>query len=74
MDRGWRAWSVVVGSVLIQTFAFAPTEFIFGVFEQEYLLIFPGASPPSIALIGTIGTSTTYLVGFLSAVMSDRWG
>ncbi|KAF9210828.1 hypothetical protein BGZ59_008863 [Podila verticillata] len=68
MDRGWRAWSVVVGSVLIQTFAFAPTEFIFGVFEQEYLLIFPGASPPSIALIGTIGTSTTYLVGFLSAL------
>lgn len=74
MDRGWRAWSVVVGSVLIQTFAFAPTEFIFGVFEQEYLLKFPGASPPSIALIGTIGTSTTYLVGFLSGVLSDRWG
>lgn len=74
MDRGWRAWSVVVGSVLIQTFAFAPTEFIFGVFEQEYLLKFPGASPPSIALIGTIGTSTTYLVGFLSATLSDRWG
>ncbi|KAG0040249.1 hypothetical protein BGZ82_004253 [Podila clonocystis] len=74
MDRGWRAWSVVVGSVLIQTFAFAPTEFIFGVFEQEYLLKFPGASPPSIALIGTIGTSTTYLVGFLSGMLSDRWG
>ncbi|KAG0034967.1 hypothetical protein BGZ81_001916 [Podila clonocystis] len=74
MDRGWRAWSVVVGSVLIQTFAFAPTEFIFGVFEQEYLLKFPGASPPSIALIGTIGTSTTYLVGFMSGMLSDRWG
>ncbi|KAG0057405.1 hypothetical protein BGZ83_010864 [Gryganskiella cystojenkinii] len=59
---------------MIQTFAFAPTEFIFGVFEQEYSLMFPGASPSSIALIGTIGTSTTYLVGFLSGSCSDRWG
>ncbi|KAF9305477.1 hypothetical protein BGZ74_010143, partial [Mortierella antarctica] len=42
--------------------------------DPDYLLKFPGASPPSIALIGTIGTSTTYLVGFLSGVLSDRWG
>ncbi|KAF9150698.1 hypothetical protein BG015_007487 [Linnemannia schmuckeri] len=74
MDKGWRTWSVVLASVLIQTFAFAPTEFIFGVFVQEYLQMFPTASPSSIALIGTIGSSTTYLVGFLSGAFSDRWG
>ncbi|CAO3563658.1 unnamed protein product [Mortierella alpina] len=73
-DGGLKAWSVVLGSVLIQTFAFAPTEFIFGVFVQEYLLQFPPASPSSIALIGTIGTSTTYLVGFFTGTCADRWG
>lgn len=74
MDKGRKAWSVVLASVLIQTFAFAPTEFIFGVFVQEYLNIFPTASPSSIALIGTIGSSTTFLVGFFSGAFSDRWG
>ncbi|KAG0341082.1 hypothetical protein BG004_006158 [Podila humilis] len=75
-DSGWRAWMVVLASVMIQTFAFAPTEFIFGVFQQEYLHIYlpAGATAPSVALIGTIGTSTTYLVGFLSGAFSDRWG
>jgi len=73
-DGGWKAWAVVLGSVMIQTFAFAPTEFIFGVFEQEYSLMFPGANPSSIALIGTIGTSSTYIVGFLAGICSDRWG
>jgi hypothetical protein len=74
MDKGWRAWLVVLASVLIQTFAFAPTEFIFGVFVQEYLHMFPRSNPSSIALIGTIGSSTTYLVGFFSGALSDRWG
>ncbi|KAG0281963.1 hypothetical protein BGZ95_000028 [Linnemannia exigua] len=74
MDKGLRAWLVVLASTLIQTFAFAPTEFIFGVFEQEYLHIFPSASHSSIALIGTIGSSTTFLVGLFSGVISDRWG
>ncbi|KAF9081734.1 hypothetical protein BGX23_000513 [Mortierella sp. AD031] len=74
MDKGWRAWSVVLASVLIQTFAFAPTEFIFGVFVQEYSHRFPTATSSSIALIGTIGSSTTFLVGFLSGTFSDRWG
>ncbi|KAK5816037.1 major facilitator superfamily domain-containing protein [Linnemannia elongata] len=74
MDKGWKAWSVVLASVLIQTFAFAPTEFIFGVFVQEYLNMFPNANPSSIALIGTIGSSTTYLFGFFSGAFSDRWG
>lgn len=74
MDKGWKAWLVVLASVLIQTFAFAPTEFIFGVFVLEYLHMFPSASPSSIALIGTIGSSTTYLVGFFSGPFSDRWG
>ncbi|KAG0379591.1 hypothetical protein BGX24_012548 [Mortierella sp. AD032] len=74
MDKGFKAWLVVLASTLIQTFAFAPTEFIFGVFEQEYLHIFPSASHSSIALIGTIGSSTTYLVGLFSGAISDRWG
>ncbi|KAK3846243.1 MAG: major facilitator superfamily domain-containing protein [Linnemannia gamsii] len=74
MDKGCKAWLVVLASTLIQTFAFAPTEFIFGVFEQEYLHIFPSASHSSIALIGTIGSSTTFLVGLFSGAISDRWG
>ncbi|KAF9135893.1 hypothetical protein BGW39_010708 [Mortierella sp. 14UC] len=74
MDKGWKAWLVVLASTLIQTFAFAPTEFIFGIFVQEYLHIFPTANPSSIALIGTIGSSTTFLVGFFSGAITDRWG
>ncbi|KAF9093893.1 hypothetical protein BGX27_001548, partial [Mortierella sp. AM989] len=74
LDGGWKAWSVVLASVLIQTFAFAPTEFIFGVFEQEYLLVFTEESSSSIALIGTIGTATTYLLGMFSGAFADRWG
>ncbi|KAG0312991.1 hypothetical protein BGZ99_009159 [Dissophora globulifera] len=74
VDQGWRAWCVVLASVLIQTFAFAPTEFIFGVFEQEYLRLFPTATPSSIALIGTIGTSVTFLAGIISGNLSNRYG
>ena len=72
MDKGWKAWSVLLASILIQTFAFALTEFIFGVFVQEYLNMLPTASPSLIALTGTIGSSTTYLVGFFSGAFSDR--
>ncbi|KAI1314740.1 hypothetical protein EDD11_001754 [Mortierella claussenii] len=74
IDRGWKAWCVVLGSILLQTFAFAPTEFIFGVFEQEYLTQYPMATPSTIALVGTTGTSMTYLVGMVSGAVSSRWG
>ncbi|KAG0351302.1 hypothetical protein BGZ54_003327 [Gamsiella multidivaricata] len=73
-DGGWKAWSVVLGSVLIQTFAFAPTEFIFGVFVQEYLESFPKASPSAVALIGTTGTCVTYLMGMVAGTLAGRWG
>ncbi|KAF9414761.1 hypothetical protein BGZ94_000287 [Podila epigama] len=73
-DGGLRAWLVVLGSFLIHTFCFAPTEYIFGMFEHHYLEIFADSSHGSIALIGTIGSSTTYFAGFVSGVAADRFG
>jgi MFS family permease len=73
-DGGLRAWLVVLGSFLIHSFCFAPTEYIFGVFEHNYLEIFPASTPGSIALIGTLGSSSTYFAGFISGASADRFG
>ncbi|KAF9906936.1 hypothetical protein BX616_000580, partial [Lobosporangium transversale] len=74
VDGGWRAWCVVLASFLIQTFAFAPTEFIYGVFQQEYLIQYSESSSSAVALIGTIGTTVTFLVGIFAGAYSERWG
>lgn len=73
-DGGMRAWLVVLGSFLIHSFCFAPTEYIFGMFENHYLELYPSASHGSIAFIGTIGSSTTYFAGFVSGVAADKFG
>lgn len=73
-DGGLRAWLVVLGSFLIHCFCFAPTEYIFGMFEHHYLELYPSASHGSIALIGSIGSSTTYFAGFVSGVAADKFG
>ncbi|KAG0298545.1 hypothetical protein BGZ96_010591 [Linnemannia gamsii] len=71
---GTRGWLAVLGSFLIHCFVFAPTEFIFGIFEHHYQIVFPGASASSIAFVGTTGSGITYLTGFLSGIVADRFG
>ncbi|KAF9374158.1 hypothetical protein BGX21_004225 [Mortierella sp. AD011] len=73
-DGGLRAWLVVLGSFLIHCFCFAPTEYIFGIFEQHYLELYPSSSHGSIAFIGTLGSSVTYFAGFVSGVCADKFG
>ncbi|KAF9581166.1 hypothetical protein BGW38_001922 [Lunasporangiospora selenospora] len=73
-DGGFRAWMVVLGSFLIHSFCFAPTEYIFGIFEHHYMIMYPSASHGSIAFIGALGSSTTYFAGFVSGVTADKFG
>jgi MFS family permease len=73
-EGGLQAWLVVLGSFLIHSFVFAPTEYIFGIFEHHYLTIFPDSSPSSIAFVGSVGSAVTYLAGFLAGIVADRFG
>ncbi|KAF9343794.1 hypothetical protein BGX26_005196, partial [Mortierella sp. AD094] len=73
-DGGLRAWLVVIGSFLIHCYCFAPTEYIFGIFELKYLELYPSSSHGSIAFIGTLGSSMTYFAGFVSGVYADKVG
>ncbi|KAG0072123.1 hypothetical protein BGZ89_008020 [Linnemannia elongata] len=73
-EGGTKGWLAVLGSFLIHCFVFAPTEFIFGIFEHHYQIVFPGASASSIAFVGTTGSGITYLTGFLSGIVADRFG
>ncbi|KAF9185226.1 hypothetical protein BGZ51_002715 [Haplosporangium sp. Z 767] len=73
-EGGAQAWLVVLGSFLIHSFAFAPTEYVFGIFEHHYQNIFPDATASSIAFVGTTGSSVTYLAGFLAGIVADRFG
>ncbi|KAF9572454.1 hypothetical protein EC968_009932 [Mortierella alpina] len=73
-DGGPRAWLVVFGSFLVHTFAFAPTEYVFGIFELHYHTVFPSATASSIAFVGTTGSAVTYLAGFLAGIVADRFG
>ncbi|KAG0376484.1 ATPase of 26S proteasome regulatory subunit 4 [Mortierella sp. AD032] len=73
-EGGKKAWLVVLGSFLIHSFVFAPTEYIFGIFEHHYLTIFPDSSPSSIAFVGSVGSAVTYLAGFLAGIVADRFG
>ncbi|KAH7059735.1 major facilitator superfamily domain-containing protein [Linnemannia elongata] len=73
-EGGLQAWLVVLGSFLVHSFVFAPTEYIFGIFEHHYLTIFPESSPSSIAFVGSVGSAVTYLAGFLAGIVADRFG
>ncbi|KAF8940355.1 major facilitator superfamily domain-containing protein [Dissophora ornata] len=73
-DGGPRAWLIVFGSFLIHSIAFAPTEYIFGIFELHYQIIYPDATASSIAFVGTTGSAVTYLAGFLAGIVADRFG
>ncbi|KAF8987655.1 hypothetical protein BGZ52_003445 [Haplosporangium bisporale] len=74
IDGGLKGWLAVLGSFLIHCFAFAPTEFIFGIFELHYHNVFPDATSSSIAFVGTTGSAVTYIAGFLSGIVADRFG
>ncbi|KAG0032706.1 hypothetical protein BGZ81_010214 [Podila clonocystis] len=74
MDGGAKAWLVVLGSFLIHSFCFAPTETVFGIFELHYHDIFPRATASSIAFVGTVGSAVTYLFGFVAGIVADRFG
>ncbi|KAG0335813.1 hypothetical protein BG004_008306, partial [Podila humilis] len=74
VDGGKDAWLVVLGSFLIHCYCFAPTEYVFGIFELHYHDIFPRASASSIAFVGTTGSAVTYLFGFVSGIIADRFG
>lgn len=73
-EGGTQGWLAVLGSMLIHCFVFAPTEFIFGIFELHYQTIFPDSTPSSIAFVGTTGSAITYIAGFLSGLVADRFG
>ncbi|KAF9973896.1 hypothetical protein BGZ73_002824 [Actinomortierella ambigua] len=73
-EGGTRAWLVILGTFLVQTFVFAQTEYIFGVFAENYLRAFPGSSASQITLVGTIGSGVTYLAGVITGILSDRIG
>lgn len=73
-EGGPRAWIVVLGSFLIQSFCFAPSEILFSIFQQHYLQMYSTSSQGSIALIGTLGSSTTYFAGFFSGFCADKFG
>ncbi|KAF9164094.1 hypothetical protein DFQ26_001835 [Actinomortierella ambigua] len=73
-NGGLRAWLVVLGSFLIHCFCFLPSEYIFGLFESAYLVEYPGSSHSEIAFVGTLGSSSTYFIGFTAGYLADRLG
>ncbi|KAF9414760.1 hypothetical protein BGZ94_000286, partial [Podila epigama] len=74
VDGGLKGWLAVLGSFLIHCFVFAPTEFVFGIFELHYHDVFPDATSSSIAFVGTTGSAVTYIAGFLSGILADYFG
>ncbi|KAG0351016.1 hypothetical protein BGZ54_003460, partial [Gamsiella multidivaricata] len=73
-EGGLRGWLAVLGSLLIHCFVFAPTEFVFGVFVLHYQEVFPNSPASAIAFVGTTGSAITYIAGFLSGIVADRFG
>lgn len=74
LEGGLRGWLAVLGSLLIHCFVFAPTEFIYGIFVLHYQNIFPNTPASAIAFVGTTGSALTYISGFLSGILADRFG
>ncbi|KAF8953554.1 hypothetical protein BGZ46_003182, partial [Entomortierella lignicola] len=74
LEGGSQGWLAVLGSFLIHCFVFAPTEFVFGVFVLHYQEAFPSSPASAIAFVGTTGSAITYIAGFLSGILADRFG
>ncbi|KAF9352407.1 hypothetical protein BGX26_009768 [Mortierella sp. AD094] len=74
LEGGVEGWLAVLGSLLIHCFVFAPTEFVFGVFVLHYQDVFPESPASAIAFVGTTGSAITYIAGFLSGILADRFG
>ncbi|KAF9173116.1 hypothetical protein BGX21_003719 [Mortierella sp. AD011] len=74
LEGGVKGWLAVLGSLLIHCFVFAPTEFVFGVFVLHYQDVFPESPASAIAFVGTTGSAITYIAGFLSGILADRFG
>ncbi|KAI8361570.1 major facilitator superfamily domain-containing protein [Mortierella sp. GBAus27b] len=73
-EGGVKGWLAVLGSFLIHSLVFAPTEFVFGVFVLHYQQVFQGSQASAIAFVGTTGSAITYIAGFLSGIIGDRFG
>ncbi|KAI8597339.1 hypothetical protein EDD21DRAFT_418801, partial [Dissophora ornata] len=74
LEGSLKGWLAVLGSMLLHCFVFAPTEFIFGVFVLHYQNVFPNSTASAIAFVGTTGSAITYIAGFLSGMVADRFG
>ncbi|KAG0000151.1 hypothetical protein BGZ65_004605, partial [Modicella reniformis] len=73
-EGGLKGWLAVLGSFLIHSLIFAPTEFVFGVFVLHYQQVFQGSPASAIAFVGTTGSAITYIAGFVSGIVGDHFG
>ncbi|KAK9688549.1 hypothetical protein K7432_014375 [Basidiobolus ranarum] len=72
-EKGW-VWLIVLGSFCVHFIVFG-LEFTFGVFQQYYEQVkFTQHSSKEIALVGTIESTTCYVVGVLSGPLAERLG
>jgi len=72
VDGGWKAWTFVVSSFILETFIWG-FGFSFGIFQDYYRSSpdspFYGASPSSISAIGTTSLAVQYIFGFLILIV-----
>ncbi|KAG0215654.1 hypothetical protein BGX28_008900 [Mortierella sp. GBA30] len=78
MDTSWYGYIIVVCSFLIYFIVFG-TEHTFGVYQEYYTSpsaepFLQNASTQGIAMIGTLATTFTYLLGAFSGRFADRAG
>ncbi|KAI7826504.1 major facilitator superfamily domain-containing protein [Gamsiella multidivaricata] len=78
MDTSWYGYVIVVCSFIIYFIVFG-TEHTFGVYQEFYSSpsaepFLRNTSPQDIAMIGTLATTFTYLLGAFSGRFADRAG
>ncbi|KAF9101988.1 hypothetical protein BGX27_011237 [Mortierella sp. AM989] len=78
MDKSWYGYVIVVCSFIVYFIVFG-IEHTFGVYQEFYTSpsaepFLKGASSQNIALIGTLATTFTYLLGAFSGRFADRAG
>ncbi|ORZ19955.1 major facilitator superfamily domain-containing protein [Lobosporangium transversale] len=81
MDKSWYGYVIVVCSFIIYFIVFG-TEHTFGVYQEFYtspaaepiMPFLKGTSSQNIAMIGTLATTFTYLLGAFSGRFADRAG
>ncbi|KAF8970248.1 hypothetical protein BGZ46_010555 [Entomortierella lignicola] len=78
MDTSWYGYIIVLCSFIVYFIVFG-TEHTFGVYQEYYTSpsadpFLQGASSQQIAMIGTLATTFTYLLGAFSGRFADRAG